>query len=86
MRVPTFRVVDKFPFGICKVWYKNGKINTTDAFKLALSLKVLVLSDESYSNDDFCVKKMREKFPHEDGWKFYPNKEAFHSICKWYCL
>lgn len=77
MKVPTYQVVDKFPFGICKVWYKNGTIRTTKAFDLALTLKVLVLTGELYNNEDFYVKKMKEKFSYTNGWKFYSSKEQF---------
>lgn len=79
VKVPTYQVVDKFPFGICKVWYKNGAIRTTKAFDLALALKVLVLTGTLYNNEDFYVKKIREKFSYEDGWKFYSSKEQFIS-------
>lgn len=79
MKVPTWNIVDKFPFGICKVWYKNGTIRTTKAFDLALALKVLVLTGTLYNNEDFYVKKIREKFSYEDGWKFYSSKEQFIS-------
>lgn len=71
-RKGTFNIVDTFPFGICQAWWKPSTgysaIRTTKHFDRSLKHKALVRLQEGYGNDDFFVKKIKEKFP---DWKYY---------------
>ena len=70
-RKGTFNIVDSFPFGICQAWWKpsvSETIRTTKHFDRSLKHKALVRLQEGYGNDDFFVKKIKEKFP---DWKYY---------------
>jgi hypothetical protein len=70
-RKGTYSMLDSFPFGICQAWWKpsiSEAIRTTKAFDRSLKHKALVRLQEAYGNDDFFVKKIKEKFP---DWKYY---------------
>lgn len=56
-----FKVVDNFSISICKVWYKNGKINPTKDFLMTIKSGMMFLS-EKYKWSDPHPAKMEERF------------------------
>lgn len=70
----TYRIVDTFAFNICKVWYKNSKINTTADFEYAVSNKVIVKQGELYSSTTAYKDKIVNKFPE---YKYYNSESEF---------
>jgi len=58
----VYRTVDNFDCSICKVWYKNKQVRTTEDFLLTLKTKIIALSNKAYSWSDPHPKKMYERF------------------------
>jgi hypothetical protein len=56
-----FKVVEDMSTSICKVWYKDSKINLTKDFKLTVASGKMFLN-EGYSWTDPHPKKMMERF------------------------
>lgn len=58
-----FDVVEQFPIPICQVWYKNGRIGTTQEYKICKKVGALVITNPVYGMQDKFIKKISEKFP-----------------------
>ena len=56
-----FKVVEDMSTSICKVWYKDSKINLTKDFKLTVASGKMFLN-EGYNWTDPHPKKMMERF------------------------
>ena len=67
-----FRVVEDMSTSICKVWYKDSKINLTKDFKLTVASGKMFLN-EGYSWTDPHPKKMVERFRD----KYYASNRQF---------
>ena len=73
MKSPTREsVVPKFPLNICRIWYKDGKINLTPDFERAVNWKSIVKCDELYADSRKYLQKIKSKFP---DFRFYNSYE-----------
>jgi hypothetical protein len=70
-------VVPQFPFSICKAWYKHGKITLDSDFKKCEKHKIVVQTNNLYSDEHKYVQKIKAKFPDyeffstwEDAYKY----------------
>jgi hypothetical protein len=71
----TFKhVVDDFPLNICQIWYKKGKIFTTNNFEKAIEFKTLILLNDLYSDGDRYIEKIKNKF---SDYAFYKSELEF---------
>lgn len=74
-------VVPKFPFSICKAWYKRGHITLEKDFLVAERNKVVVKCNTVYNDEHKYVQKIKAKFP---DWQFCDSweeayKHAFYN-------
>lgn len=70
MECSTFQVVEMFPFSICQVWYKNGKIETDPTFRYTVETKsILMTQNEVYGAENKYTERLKKKFP-EPEWKW----------------
>ncbi len=70
----TYKIVDTFAFNVCKVWYKNSKVNTTPDFEYAIFNKVLIKQGELYSSTFLYRDKIIKKFP---DYKYYDSEQNY---------
>lgn len=63
MKKSTFSLLDSFPLSICKVWYKNGHVNTTTDFDITVASNVMFRTCKGYANSDAYIQKVQSKYP-----------------------
>jgi len=55
--------VGEFALDLSQAWYREGRIWTTHEFDLAVSKKIIRITNSLYGNGDAYVQKILNKFP-----------------------
>jgi hypothetical protein len=63
MKKSTYSLLDSFPLSICKVWYKDGYVNTTTDFDITVASNVMFRTCKGYANSDEYIQKVQVKYP-----------------------